>query len=153
MNELQEYQHLLEELEIKPIYFKTFESYPDVLTVNDICKMLRVDKKKVQKLLKQGHIKSIRYDRSVRIAKVWVLEYLQAQGERSAQTIHEERQAVTLKFCKTPRSCLEICRHLGMSDKPHCRQSVLAPLMAQGRLVQTIPATPNHIKQKYLTIK
>jgi hypothetical protein len=148
-----EMEQLLEEKELDPKYLKVFESYEDVLTIGDISRMLRIDQKKVQKLIRAGAIKSIHYDRSVRVAKIWVLEYLQENEERAVETIHQERMACVLAFCKKPRSCAEIQRHLGMVDKSHCRRTLLAPLLAEGKLAYTIPDTPNHIRQKYIAVK
>lgn len=68
---------MVETVKIDSAYKDVLANYPDILTVKDVCRMLRIDSKKAYKLIKSGKMKSIRLDRSVRIAKVWVLEYLQ----------------------------------------------------------------------------
>ena len=146
-------ENLLEEKELDPIYLKVFESYPDVVTVKEVCKMLRIDSKKAYRIIKSGELKAIRLDRTVRIAKVWVLEYLQERGENAALTVAKERQNSILEFCKHPKSRVEIQRHIGMCDKNHFCKSLLNSLLSEGLIARTIPDTPNHIKQKYVTVE
>lgn len=145
-------EKLFDEKELNPTYLKVFVNYPDVLTTGDVCKMLRIDKNKAYQLFKNGEIKSIRLGNTVRVAKVWLLEYLQEKGEHVAETVIQERKKCILAFCKRPRSRVEIQNHLGMCDKTHFRKSLLHPLLAEGKLKMTIPDTPNHIKQKYIAV-
>ncbi|HJC23254.1 MAG TPA: helix-turn-helix domain-containing protein [Candidatus Eisenbergiella merdavium] len=56
---------------------KIFADYPDVLTVEDLSKMLAVSTKTVYKLLKEKKIKSITIGRTYKIPKIYVMEYLQ----------------------------------------------------------------------------
>ncbi|MBR2401244.1 MAG: helix-turn-helix domain-containing protein [Lachnospiraceae bacterium] len=55
----------------------TFSEYPDVLTVQQLAAMLRISTKVAYKLVKEGKIKSIRIGRNFKIAKVFVLDYLE----------------------------------------------------------------------------
>ena len=55
----------------------TFSEYPDVLTVQQLSAMLRISTKVAYKLVKEGKIKSIRIGRNFKIAKVFVLDYLE----------------------------------------------------------------------------
>lgn len=56
---------------------KIFANYPDVLTVEDLSKMLGISTKTAYKLLKEKKIKSITIGRTYKIPKIYVLEYLQ----------------------------------------------------------------------------
>ena len=54
-----------------------FESYPDVVEVDDLCKMLGgISKKLAYRLLADQEIKSVRIGRTYKIPKVCVIEYL-----------------------------------------------------------------------------
>lgn len=56
---------------------KLFETYPDVVEVDDLCKMLGgISRKLAYRLLAQQEIKSIRIGRSYKIPKVFIIEYL-----------------------------------------------------------------------------
>ena len=54
-----------------------FSDYPDVLTVEDLSRMLGISTKTAYKLLKKQKIKSITIGRTYRIPKVYLLQYLQ----------------------------------------------------------------------------
>ena len=58
-----------------------------------------------------------------------------------------------LLFCEVPRSVKEIMQHLGLSHRPHFRDSLLRPLMASGKLSPTIPDKPSSPNQRYITVK
>lgn len=54
-----------------------FENYPDVVEVEDLCKMLGgISKKLAYRLLSDREIKSVRIGRKYKIPKVCVIEYL-----------------------------------------------------------------------------
>ena len=55
-------------------------------------------------------------------------------------------------FCKTPKSILEIAKHLGYKDKRSVRKR-LYPLLELGKIAMTIPEKPNSRLQKYIAIK
>lgn len=55
----------------------TFSEYPDVLTVQQLAAMLRISTKIAYKLVNEGKIKSIKIGRNYKIAKVFVLDYLE----------------------------------------------------------------------------
>jgi len=63
-------------------------------------------------------------------------------------TIKEER---VLEFCKTPRARGEIQLFLAISDRKYFRENILKPLLASGKILQTIPDKPTSPKQKYYT--
>ncbi|NLB81773.1 MAG: helix-turn-helix domain-containing protein [Clostridiaceae bacterium] len=52
------------------------EQYPDVLTVEQLCKALQIGKSLAYSLLKNGLIKSRIIGRAYRIPKINVLDYL-----------------------------------------------------------------------------
>lgn len=54
-----------------------FREYPDVVDVDDLCKMLGgISKKLAYRLLAAQEIRSVRIGRSYKIPKVSVIEYL-----------------------------------------------------------------------------
>ena len=54
-----------------------FREYPDVVDVDDLCKMLGgISKKLAYRLLADKEIRSVRIGRSYKIPKVYVIEYL-----------------------------------------------------------------------------
>ena len=54
-----------------------FEDYPDVVDVDDLCKMLGgISRKLAYRLLNNHDIKSVRIGRSYKIPKIYVIEYL-----------------------------------------------------------------------------
>ncbi len=52
------------------------EEYKDVLTVEDLCKILRIGKNSAYKLLKNGLISNIKIKRKYIIPKTAVISYL-----------------------------------------------------------------------------
>ena len=57
-----------------------FENYPDIVTPDDIQKMLRIGRNSVYDLLKQGKIKSLRVGKKYLIPKTSVINFLQTAG-------------------------------------------------------------------------
>ena len=54
-----------------------FENYPDVVDVDDLCKMLGgISRTLAYRLLTDQEIRSVRIGRSYKISKICVLEYL-----------------------------------------------------------------------------
>ena len=54
-----------------------FSNFPDILTVEDLSRMLGISTKTTYKLLKEKKIKSVTIGRTYKIPKVYVLQYLQ----------------------------------------------------------------------------
>lgn len=55
----------------------TFREYPDVVDVDDLCKMLGgISRKLAYRLLTDQEIRSVRIGRSYKIPKICVIEYL-----------------------------------------------------------------------------
>lgn len=57
-----------------------FDNYPDIVTPEDIQKMLRIGRNSVYDLLKQGKIKSLRVGKKYLIPKTSVINFLQTAG-------------------------------------------------------------------------
>lgn len=56
-----------------------FEKYDDILTVEELIEILKVQRKTIYNLLKTKKIKSIRVGREYRITKKALQEYIQNQ--------------------------------------------------------------------------
>lgn len=56
-----------------------FERIPDVLTIPELQKMLRIGRSTAYRLIKSNDIRSIRIGRSIRIPKQFVMEYMQTR--------------------------------------------------------------------------
>ena len=54
-----------------------FSTYPDVVTVDDLTKMLGIGKNTAYKLINDKKIKSVQIGRQHKIPKCYVIEYLQ----------------------------------------------------------------------------
>lgn len=55
---------------------RMFESYPDVISVSELCEMLDISKKLAYRLLDSQEIRSVRVGRIFRIPKAAVIDYL-----------------------------------------------------------------------------
>lgn len=53
-----------------------FESYKDILTVDDVCSALSIGKNTLYKLLKSGIIKSIKIGRKYFIPKLFLIDFI-----------------------------------------------------------------------------
>lgn len=62
-------------MDLTTAYNTLFTEYPDVMTVDDVSKILTVSKKKAYNLIKDGTIKPIPCGRSVRVAKIEFIRY------------------------------------------------------------------------------
>ena len=60
-------------------HFTMFKNEPDVLTVPDVIRLLRMGQNTVYKLLKDGAIGSIRQGKKIIVPKVCLVEYLTDQ--------------------------------------------------------------------------
>ena len=57
-------------------YNNIFRNYPDVVCVEEICKMLDLSDKTVYKMIKDGTIPRIPGGRKIKVAKVSVIKYV-----------------------------------------------------------------------------
>ena len=53
-----------------------FKEYDDILTVDDLCEILKIGKTKTYMLLRQKHIPGIRIENSWRVSKNQLYEWL-----------------------------------------------------------------------------
>ncbi len=57
-------------------YYSMFKNEPDVLTVQDVTRLLKIGKNSVYALLKEGKISSIKQGKKIIVPKVCLVEYL-----------------------------------------------------------------------------
>ena len=57
-------------------YYSMFKNEPDVLTVPDVVRLLKLGKNTVYKLIKDGTINSIKMGKKIIIPKVCLIEFL-----------------------------------------------------------------------------
>ena len=61
-----------------------FKSYPDVISIDILCKMLgNINKKLAYKLLKSNEIEHLKVGRAYKIPKIYVINYLQKINKQS----------------------------------------------------------------------
>lgn len=53
-----------------------FENFPDVVGIDDFCNMLGIGKNKAYELVNARKVKSIRIGKPIKIAKTWVIDYI-----------------------------------------------------------------------------
>lgn len=75
-----------------------------------------------------------------------------AEDERSGNTLEsaDVRKANLAEFCLVPRSRQEMQEHIGIESRSHFNEAYLRPLLAEGRLIMTIPDKPNSRNQRYI---
>ena len=55
---------------------KIFANYPDVVSINELMKMLNISKPTAYRLLQNGDVKNIKVGKQYRTPKKFVIEYL-----------------------------------------------------------------------------
>ena len=140
----------LEEYTIKQCYLMMFQNYDDIVTPDDVATMMHLPLKRVYRMLRSGELNSIKVERSLRVPKLWVIEYVQRYGLQRQESFRLQRKAAVTVYCQTPRSRRQIQEYLDLADKNFFMDSVLRPLLAEGVLQMTIPDTPQHVKQRYV---
>jgi len=68
----------------------------------------------------------------------------------STKVPQSKNQQLTIKFCKTPKTTIEIMEHLKLKSKNNVLRRIINPLLEQELLVRTIPDKTNSSKQKYV---
>lgn len=58
-----------------------FNDYSDIVTIDELCEMLRIGKNKAYELLRNGEIKALRCGRLWIISKAAVEEYVKSYGK------------------------------------------------------------------------
>lgn len=68
-------------MNVLPITVRTlmimFDEYNDIITVKELCQMLKIGKNTAYELIHSGQIKSIAIKRQIRISKQSVISYLE----------------------------------------------------------------------------
>lgn len=63
-------------ISVNTAYSLMFKSYPEVVGIVDICKMLNIGKNKAYQLVNSGILKRIPCSREIRVAKITVINYV-----------------------------------------------------------------------------
>ena len=140
-------------LTIDELYIQMFAGYDDMVTVDEVAYMMRLDKKRIYRMVRSGELKSINYDNAIRIAKLWVIEYIQHCCFIRQEKMHHQRRAEVTIYCQTPKSRKQIQEFLDLADRKFFRDSVLHPLLEEGIIEMTIPENPSHVKQRYVATR
>jgi len=53
-----------------------FDTYKDVVTINDVCSMLAIGKSRAYRLLREGELRGFKIGRTWKITKDSVIEYI-----------------------------------------------------------------------------
>jgi len=73
-------------------------------------------------------------------------------GDQASDQAGDQAELI-MQFCTTPRSIKEIMEHFGYSNRTYFRKTFLNKLIAENKIVLTIPENPNNPKQKYVVNK
>ena len=68
-------------MRIGDLYGSVLKNYPDVLNINEMCRILGISTKTGYRLLREGRIASMKVGRSYRIPKLHLLAYLEMINE------------------------------------------------------------------------
>ena len=63
-------------ISVNTAYSLMFKSYPEVVGISDICKMLNIGRNKAYQLVNSGILKRIPCSREIRVAKITVINYV-----------------------------------------------------------------------------
>jgi excisionase family DNA binding protein len=74
-------------------YYSIFQSEPEVLTVHDVARLLRIGKNKAYSLVKSGRLKSIHIGGKTIVPKVNLIEFL--VGQNSSCVLIENSEDVS----------------------------------------------------------
>ena len=77
--------------------------------------------------------------------------YNEPEEEEGARPAAGDKVAVVLEYCTVPRSRAEIAAELGIGAA-YAGQTIIAPLVAEGRLAMTMPDKPKSKHQRFITI-
>ena len=83
------------------------------------------------------------------------INHVVEQANKKSDTVKEKvpqsnNQQLAIKFCKTPKTTIEIMEHLKLKSKNNALRRIINPLLEQGLLILTIPDKTNSSKQKYV---
>lgn len=63
-------------ISVQTAYRVMFNSYPEIVGIGDLCKMLNIGKTKAYQLVGDGTLKRIPCGREIKLAKVTVIDYV-----------------------------------------------------------------------------
>lgn len=88
-------------------YYSIFRSEPEVLTVHDVARLLRIGKNKAYSLVKSGGLKSIRIGGKTIIPKVNLIEFLVGRDSSCVriETSEEVSQIISDNLWTSEKSC------------------------------------------------
>lgn len=66
----------MDTIEKTSLYNCLYKEYPDIVGIEDICKMLNINKKRAYQLIHSGKISRIPCSRTILVAKVFVIDYV-----------------------------------------------------------------------------
>lgn len=69
--------------ELRELYKMMFPDYPDIVTVNQLQKMLGISRHLAYKLIDYGEIQAVKIGRSLKIPKVSVINYVIGEEVKS----------------------------------------------------------------------
>ena len=65
-----------DKISVNTAYSLMFSNYPEIVGINDICKMLNIGRTKAYQLVKSGVLKQIPCGRAIKVAKITVIDYV-----------------------------------------------------------------------------
>ncbi len=86
------------------------------------------------------------------IFKVTLYNHLVKNDETAVQDTGSTTDKI-LSFCSVPRSRAEIADYLGIETVSYVTRKYIKPLLDEGLLAETLPATPKSKNQRYLAVK
>ena len=60
----------------KTAYRTMFREYPEIVTIKEVCQMLGLSYKSVHKLIRDGKLQRIPGGRSIKVARITVIEFV-----------------------------------------------------------------------------
>ncbi len=65
-----------DKISVNTAYRLMFRSYPEVVGIGDICKMLNIGRNKAYQLVNSGILKRIPCSREIKVAKIIIINYV-----------------------------------------------------------------------------
>ena len=128
-------------------------SYDDTLSTMDISRLIGKHPETIRRLIYSGKLRGEKCGKGYIYAKRWLLAYVEKYGVRDS---YEERMEKTLSdvvdFCVNPRTIHEIVAFSGYCNKSYTMRMITRPLLKEKRLQLTIPESPHHNNQRYVSV-
>ncbi len=88
-------------------YCSVFKNEPDVLTVKDVIRLLRIGKNSVYELIKEGHIGSIKKGKKIIVPKMCLIDFL--VDEKQYQILSPKVPKSPQSLWTSEKSCGIVC--------------------------------------------